>query len=303
LFACLFIALPLTPPASFAPAAAFTLNPLSALVNMPLSKEKKEKYFVKMHELVAQYSKCFLVHIDNVGSLQMAKIRSSLRGKGEVLMGKNTMMRKIIGEILAENPDHGFKNILPLIVGNVGFVFANGELGEIKTIIDENRLPAPARVGAISPVDVFCPPGPTGCDPGQTAFFQALQIATKIVKGQIEILTPVKVCFVGEKVGASESALLQKLDIKPFHYGIVIQQVYDNGAIYSPKVLEMTEEMLTHKLINAVTNVAAVALEAGVPSLAALPHNIAKAFNNMVAIAIECEGVTFEKAAPYKAAV
>lgn len=35
-----------------------------------------------------------------------------------------------------------------------------------------NRVPAPARVGAIAPVDVIVPAGPTGCDPGQTSFFQ-----------------------------------------------------------------------------------------------------------------------------------
>ena len=269
---------------------------------MPLSREKKEKYFEKMHSLIKTYSKCFIVHIDNVGSLQMAQIRAALRGKGEVLMGKNTMMRKIIGEVLAEDPDHGFAQILPLIVGNVGFVFSNGELAEIKSILDENRMPAPAKTGAIAPVDVYCPPGPTGCDPDQTAFFQALQIATKIVKGQIEILTPVKVCFVGEKVGASEAALLQKLDIQPFFYGIKIHHVYDNGAMYSPKVLEMTQEMLEYKIASAASKVAAVSLELGIPSLAALPHNMAKAFNNCVAIAIECADVTFEKAAPYKAA-
>lgn len=41
----------------------------------------------------------------------------------------------------------------------------------------------------------------------------------------------------GEKVGNSEAALLQKLDIKPFSYGLVIEQVYDNGSIFDPAVL------------------------------------------------------------------
>jgi len=63
-----------------------------------------------------------------------------------------------------------------------------------------NRVPAPARVGAISPVNVIVPAGPTGCDPGQTSFFQVLQIATKITKGQIEITTPVELLKLGDKV-------------------------------------------------------------------------------------------------------
>jgi large subunit ribosomal protein LP0 len=34
---------------------------------------------------------------------------------------------------------------------------------------------------------VFVPAGPTGMDPSQISFFHALQISTKINKGQIEI--------------------------------------------------------------------------------------------------------------------
>lgn len=61
-------------------------------------------------------------------------------------------------------------------------------------------MPAPARAGSLAPVNVIVPAGPTGCDPGQTSFFQVLQIATKITKGQIEITTPVQILKAGDKV-------------------------------------------------------------------------------------------------------
>lgn len=66
--------------------------------------------------------------------------------------------------------------LLPRVVGNVGFIFTNGELGEIRDVIEAHRVPAPARVGSVAPIDVMVPPGPTGCDPGQTSFFQVLQV-------------------------------------------------------------------------------------------------------------------------------
>lgn len=43
---------------------------------------------------------------DNVGSNQMAKIRFALRGSATVLMGKNTMIRKIISLYIKDNPGH-----------------------------------------------------------------------------------------------------------------------------------------------------------------------------------------------------
>lgn len=48
---------------------------------------------------------------------------------------------------------------------------------------------------------------------------QVLNIPTKINKGTVEIVAPVELVKVGEKVGSSEAALLAKLNIRPFSYG------------------------------------------------------------------------------------
>jgi len=47
---------------------------------------------------------------------------------------------------------------------------------------------APARAGALAPLDVVVPKQATPLGPEKTSFFQALQITTKITKGCIEIL-------------------------------------------------------------------------------------------------------------------
>lgn len=263
--------------------------------------ERKGEYFVKLEAMLDAYTKIFLVGVDNVGSNQIQQIRIALRGKGEVLMGKNTMIRKVFANYCKKNPGHPLESLIPMLRGNVGFVFTNNDLGDVRTILEANKVPAPARVGAIAPIDVWCPAGPTGCDPGQTAFFQALQIGTKIQKGQIEIVSDVLLTKKGEKVGNSEAVLLQKLNIRPFSYGLVIQTVYDNGSIFDPAVLDLTEENLVAKFVVGLRNVAAVSLELGFPTLASIPHSIANAFKNLVAIAVECETFSFKKADPFKA--
>ena len=78
--------------------------------------------------------------------------------------------------------------LLSHIVGNVGFVFTNEDLNEIREILTSNQKEAPAKAGAIAPVDVFVDKVNTGLGPEKTSFFQALAIPTKITKGTIEIL-------------------------------------------------------------------------------------------------------------------
>jgi large subunit ribosomal protein LP0 len=268
---------------------------------MPLSKEKKREYFQRMTTMLSSYGKVFVVTVDNVGSQQLNATRKQMRGQAEILMGKNTLMRKVMKEFLENNPGHFFNSLVPKMSGNVGFVFTNSDLPKIRDYILSNRVPAPARVGAVSPVDVVVPAGPTGCDPGQTSFFQVLQIPTKIVKGQIEITNPVNLIKKGDKVGSSEAALLSKLNIKPFSYGLVIDCVFDHGSIFSVDVLDIDEEYLATKFMEAVSKIAALSLQLGYPTQASLPHSIAGAFKALVAVTVNLDNYSFPKADPYKA--
>jgi len=268
---------------------------------MPLSKEKKADYFKKMTRMLSTYSKVFVVTVDNVGSQQMNATRKSMRGSAEILMGKNTLMRKVLKAFLETNPGHFFTTLEPKMSGNVGFVFTNFDLPKVRDLILANRVPAPARIGAVSPVDVVVPAGPTGCDPGQTSFFQVLQIPTKIVKGQIEITNPVNLIKKGDKVGSSEAALLQKLNIRPFSYGLAIDSVFDTGSIFSVDVLDIDEEYLVSKFSFALSQFAALSLEIGYPTQVSLPHSIGNAFKSLVAVAVNLDNFSFPKADPYKA--
>lgn len=99
------------------------------------------------------------------------------------------------------------------------------------------------------------------------------------------------------QVGSSEAALLQKLSIRPFTYGLVIDCIYDNGSLFDAAVLDLTDADLANKFAAACANVAAVSLELGFPTLASLPHSIANAFRALVAVVIEgCDTYSFDKA-------
>lgn len=247
----------------------------------------KSNYFLKLENLLENFPKCFLVSADNVGSKQMQQIRIALRGRAEVLMGKNTMMRKAIRGQLQKHPQ--LEKLLPHLVGNVGFVFTNEELTEIRDILLSNKKEAPAKAGAIAPLDVFVPAGNTGQGPEKTSFFQALAIPTKITKGTIEILSDIHLIKKDEKVGASESALLGMLNIRPFHYGLVCKTVYDNGSVFNPSILDIKDEDMIQKFCQGIANVAAVSLAIGYPTTASVPHSIISGFKNVAAVCLEAD--------------
>ena len=140
----------------------------------------KAAYFEKAQRLLTQYEKIFVCDADNVTSKQFQDIRTGMRHV-DVLMGKNTMMKKAIKQIAETNPS--LEKLIPLIKQNVGFVLTNGDLKEVRDLIQSYKVPAAARTGAISPVKVVVPAQTTALGPEKTSFFQALSIPTKITRG------------------------------------------------------------------------------------------------------------------------
>jgi len=261
------------------------------------TRSKKAEYFTKLSQLLSGYNSIFMVNVDNVGSNQMHQIRIALRGEATVLMGKNTMVRRALKQLIPENPS--YEKLLPFVKGNIGFVFTNGDLKTIRDTIVSNRVQAPAKAGAVAPCDVTVPAGNTGMEPGKTSFFQALGIPTKISRGTIEITNDVKLLTTGSKVGLSEATLLNMLNISPFTYGMTVVQVYDNGTVFPSSILDIEESALIDNILVALKSIASISLTIGVPTAASVPHTIINGYKNILAIALATEA-SFEAAEQLK---
>ncbi|KAG6600007.1 hypothetical protein SDJN03_05240, partial [Cucurbita argyrosperma subsp. sororia] len=174
-----------------------------------------------------------IVAADNVGSNQLQNIRKGLRGNSIVLMGKNTMMKRSVRIHSEKTGNKAYLSLLPLLVGNVGLIFTKGDLKEVTEEVAKYKVGAPARVGLVAPIDVIIPPGNTGLDPSQTSFFQ--------VPG-----------------------------IRPFSYGLVVLSAYDNGLVFSPEVLDLTEDDLLEKFALGVSMVTSLSLAVSYKNLLAV---------------------------------
>merc|ERR1719331_3494656 len=216
-----------------------------------------------------------------------------------MVFGKNTMIRRCIRNLCEDGSHPEWMTIVDVMRGNIGFIFTNGELSAIEEVIAEFRKPAAAKAGVIAPCSCTIPKGPTGLDPAQTSFFQALNIATKINKGSIEIINDCTVIKEGLKVGSSEAALLAKLNVKPFQYGLAIKYMYE-GGVFPLDVMKINDATLLGIFATGVGQVAAMSLGAGYPTEASLASMVSAAVKNIVAVALEADFIEFEKVTKIK---
>merc|ERR1711968_10335 len=260
---------------------------------MASKKSKDRKYVLaqELEDLFDTYSKLFVVQVDNVTSNQLHEIRKTLRGKAVIYCGKNTQMRRVIREL---------EKVRQACTLNVALVFTNDSLPVIRDMITAEKKASPAKAGAVAQCDVIVPKGITALEPSMTSFLQALNISSKITKGSIEIVNDVELFKAGEKVDASQAALLQKLENLPFSYGLVPIGVFDGNSLFAPAVLDINDDEILASFTNCIKNTVAISLECGMPTVASVPYSILLSFANLLAVAAETEH-TFKEAEKIKA--
>jgi len=161
----------------------------------------------------------------------------------------------------------------------------------LRDLLVSNTVEAPAKVGQISVVNVVISAQNTGMEPTKTSFFQALNIQTKITKGTVEIINDFTLLKPGDKVDSSKASLLQMMNLKPFSYSLKVKHIYDNGAVFDPEVLDITDDVFEKVFLEGINNIASISLATNIPTKASVPHSMANAFKDLLSISIGTEYV------------
>ena len=143
-------------------------------------------------------------------------------------------MRRIICDYVKETAKMELMSSLEFIKGNSGLCFINNcnnrDIG-IENIVESlssRKISCRAKVGMVS-----IGRGSTGIEPKYTTFFQSMNIPTRINNSQIDVKNETQLICKGKKICDSESQLLSILNVKPFHFSIKVESIYQNGQAYA----------------------------------------------------------------------
>jgi large subunit ribosomal protein LP0 len=62
--------------------------------------------------------------------------------------------------------------------------------------------------------------------------------------------------------------------------------VYDDGSILQPDVVALTNDDILKDFSTGLTNIAALSMQLGLPTVAAVPHMVVSAFKNLAAVSL-----------------
>jgi large subunit ribosomal protein LP0 len=82
---------------------------------------------------------------------------------------------------------------------------------------------------------------------------------------------------------------LDKLKIRPFSYKMGIKKVYEDGQIFNPEILDITNEDILKRFQQSINNMASISLASGYVTRPAIPHIIINSFKNLAAVTFDSD--------------
>jgi len=249
---------------------------------MAISRSKKELIYTNFKSLCNSHDKFMTFDCTYVPSESLTQTRKLLKeAKIPVAFGKNTTLKAAIRDCQG----YKYDKLREALVGNVAVIFIKDDLAKAYELLTQVVTTPLPKAGVVARQDVVIPARITNLNPGQTSFFQALQVQTRITKGNIEIVSDIDLLKKGDVVSSNHAALMVVLNIRPFEYTLVPEVVILEDDSFPAAALALKVSDVEQEMQNLAGEIAALSLATDQCNKASLPHVCRKAFLDSKAIA------------------
>jgi len=253
----------------------------------------KTEVLDKFVALTKKYNIIAVADLEKVRSFQIQEIRKKLRGRAEILVAKNTLVKKA-AELL-EKERTNLTKFSEALTGSRVLLFTNMNPYELIILLNKNKVRLPAKAGDIASGEIVVPAGNTGLAPGPViSEFGEAKVPTKIESGSIWVVRDTVVARKGDTISPKLVAVLSKLGIKPMEAGLSLVQAYDAGLVLTSEDLAFDLEEFRKNIQQAAQEARGVAVEAGIVLPETAPLIIGRAHRQALALSIQADYPTRE---------
>jgi len=253
----------------------------------------KKEIYSNLQDLLKKYPVVSVADLQKVRSSQIQEIRKKLRGKAELIVAKNTILRKASEKLAAEKANvDKFANALS---GSKVLIFTQMNPYELILFLNKNKVRVPAKGGDVATGDIMIPAGNTGLQPGPViSEFNEAKVQTRIEGGSIFVAKDTVVARKGDVIATKTASLLSKLGMKPMEAGLSLSYAYDNGLVLGPNDLNFDLDQMKTQFSTAARLAFGFAVEANIVLPETVPVIIAKAYRQAITVSVEAEFFTKE---------
>lgn len=240
-------------------------------------------------EQIKKYPIIGIVDMSNLPSLQVQRMRSSLRNSVQMIMCKRRLIKLAIDH--CKDQKKGLEELQPYVKGMPALILTKDNPFALAKTLRKSKSKAPAKAGQVAPNDIVIPAGATPFSPGPIiGELGAIGVKTGIENGKVAVKADSVVVKEGETVTPAVASILTRLNIEPMEIGLNIQGVYENGIIFTKKVLDVDDAQYLADLKNLAREALNLACFIEYPTKDTIELLVGKAHRDALGLA-ESQGV------------
>ncbi len=212
----------------------------------------KKKEVIDLVLLLEKYKIIAVADMTNMPSVQLQKMRSTLKDSVVIKMSKKSLILIAIDNIKSK---HNIVLLKEYVRGMPALLLTNDNPFKLAKILNNNKSAAPAKGGQIAPNDILIKAGPTSFPPGPI-IGELAQIGLKagIVDGKVAIKEDKIIVYAGEVIPQQVAGILTRLGIEPMEIGINLTAAYENGVIFANNILSVDQKKFILNLKNVIVS-------------------------------------------------
>jgi large subunit ribosomal protein LP0 len=253
------------------------------------SWEKKVKSLEAIVNALEEYPVVIVIETSQATSAMLNNVRSKLRkldDKTTLIFAKRTIYFKAIDFACKKNPV--YKDLKESVnTGICGLIFSYSDPQRLVSLIKSECQWEDAIQGRTCPVDIYLPKGGLGLDPTKTSFFPALNIATKISRGQVEVINDSILTKKGEVVSSSVASLLRTLKMKPIPKVFIVKTIFNRGVFLNPDDLIEQDTKVLKRFTNTLRDMECLCTAINYPTKLNFMRTLWKGYTNLFAVCME----------------
>lgn len=248
---------------------------------------KKKAVVKEFEDLIVEYPIIGAANMTSLPTKTVQQMRAKLRKKGVVLKMTKRRLMKIAIENVKEKKK-GIENIIPELKGMPALIFTKENPFALYKFLDKNKSSAPAKPGQVAPKEIVVKAGPTSFSPGPIiGELGGVGIKAGVEGGKIAIKEDSVVAKEGDTISQELAGILTRLGVEPMEIGLDMVAVYEEGNVYSSKILAIDEDEYMNNLTTAATWAFNLAVEAAITTPDTTELLLQKAFRDSKAVALE----------------
>lgn len=262
---------------------------MSAQETISENRKEKEQAVEELSKLLVEYPIIGVVNMMNLPTKQLQKMRADLRKTVVLRMTKRRLIKRAIEKVKAKR--QGIEKLEEQIKGMPALLFTKGNPFALYKLLEKNKSNAPAKSGQVAPKDITVKAGVTSFAPGPIiGELGSFGIKAGIEGGKVAIKADAVVVHEGDIINDKLAGILTRLGIEPMEIGLSLTAVYENGEIFTSKVLAIDENAYKQNISQAAVWALNLAVETAYPTKETTTLLVQKAFRQAKGLCLS-EGI------------